>query len=110
MVSANVKIIEALQFFLDTVIKDADIRALFTTSPSDFTRARKLPLQNLIGMCLLIFPCVASVLNCNPFLKAWTRKFLLHQECLQFATDQIKTHLLQSMESLVNKQFLCLLW
>ena len=31
MVEANIKIIEALQCFLNTVVKDADIRSLFTT-------------------------------------------------------------------------------
>jgi hypothetical protein len=52
MLETNIKIIEALQFFLNTVIKDADIRTLFTFNPSDFTRARKLPLDKLVGMLI----------------------------------------------------------
>lgn len=52
MIEANIKIIESLQFFLYTVVKDADIRALFTSHAADFSRARKLPLDKLIGMLI----------------------------------------------------------
>ena len=52
MVNTNVKIIEALKSFLNTVIEDPEIRALFTTRPSDFSRNRKLPLTKIIGMLI----------------------------------------------------------
>jgi len=52
MVSTNVKIIESLKSFLDTVIEYPEIKALFTTSPSDFSRNRKLPLAKIIGMLI----------------------------------------------------------
>jgi hypothetical protein len=38
MVSANIKIIEELKIFLNTVIEDPDIKSLFTLNSSDFTR------------------------------------------------------------------------
>jgi|SRR5882672_5795634 len=52
MVNANVKIIEELQSFLNLVIEDPEIRTLFTTSPTDFSRDRKLPLTKLIGLLI----------------------------------------------------------
>lgn len=52
MVNTNVKIIEALKSFLNIVIEDPEIRALFTTSPSDFSRNRKLPLSKIVGMLI----------------------------------------------------------
>jgi hypothetical protein len=52
MVEANIKIIEALQCFLYTVVQEPDIRALFTTHPADFSRERKLPLDKLVGMLI----------------------------------------------------------
>lgn len=52
MVEANVKIIETLKAFLKVVIEDPEMRELFTTSPTAFTRDRKLPLQKIIGMLI----------------------------------------------------------
>jgi hypothetical protein len=52
MVSANVKIIETLKSFLNTVTEDAEIRALSTTNPSDFSRNRKLSLKKTVGMLI----------------------------------------------------------
>ena len=52
MVSANLKIIAVLQSFLSTVVEDPEIKALFTRSPSDFTRDRKLPLKKIVGMLI----------------------------------------------------------
>src|SRR4051794_34524207 len=52
MLEANIKIIEALRCFLNTVVKDADVRSLFTTHPGDFSRQRKLPLNKLVGMLI----------------------------------------------------------
>jgi len=52
MVKANLKIIEVLQSFLNTVVEDPEIRTLFTVSPSDFSRDRKLPLKKLVGMLI----------------------------------------------------------
>ncbi len=52
MVEANIKIIEALQCFLNTVVREADIRSLFTTHHTDFSRERKLPLNKVVGMLI----------------------------------------------------------
>lgn len=52
MVDANVKIIEELKSFLDTVIEVPEIREFFTTHPTDFIRDRKLPLKKVIGMLI----------------------------------------------------------
>ena len=52
MVNTNVKIIEELQSFLNVVLEDSEIRELFTTNPTDFTRDRKLPLRKIIGMLI----------------------------------------------------------
>ena len=42
MVNANVKIIEELKVFLNTVIENPDIKCLFTNKPADFTRETKI--------------------------------------------------------------------
>jgi hypothetical protein len=52
MVNTNVKIIEVLQSFLKIVIEYPEVKALFTTKPSDFTRSRKLPLKKIVGMLI----------------------------------------------------------
>ena len=52
MVDANVKIIEELKSFLNTVIEVREIRELFTTNPTDFIRDRKLPLKKIIGILI----------------------------------------------------------
>jgi hypothetical protein len=52
MVEANLKIIEELKYFLDTVSDDAEIRKLVTQSETDFTRDRKLPLARLVGILI----------------------------------------------------------
>jgi len=52
MLTANIKIIEALQSFLYTVVKEPEIRVLFTTHAADFSRERKLPLDKLVGMLI----------------------------------------------------------
>lgn len=52
MVDANVKIIEQLKVFLNTVMENPDIKCLFTNKASDFTRQRKLSLRKVIGMLI----------------------------------------------------------
>src|SRR6266487_32201 len=52
MVAANLKIIEELTFFLDTVASDASIRKLVTQANSDFSRDRKLPMDRLVGLII----------------------------------------------------------
>ena len=52
MVNTNVKIIEVLNSFLKIVIEKPEVRALYTTLPSDFTRNRKLPLKKIVGMLI----------------------------------------------------------
>ncbi len=52
MVEANVKIIEELKFFLESVSSDADIRKLVTESEKDFSRERKLPLQRIAAIII----------------------------------------------------------
>lgn len=52
MVDANIKIIEELRFFLETVSKDAEFRKLIANSKDDFTRTRKLPLERLVGIII----------------------------------------------------------
>lgn len=50
MVAANVKIIEDLQAFIALTSEDAGVRRHFTSSPSDFTRKRLLPLQRVVQL------------------------------------------------------------
>jgi hypothetical protein len=52
MVNANVKIIEELKSFIEIVAEQPDIRKLFTTQASDFSRDRKLPLQKVVGLII----------------------------------------------------------
>jgi Transposase DDE domain len=52
MVEANLKIIEELKFFLDTVSDEPDIRKLVTQTESDFTRDRKLPMERIVGIII----------------------------------------------------------
>jgi len=52
MVKANVKIIEELKSFIELVAEQPDIRKLFTTQASDFSRDRKLPLQKVVGLII----------------------------------------------------------
>ena len=52
MVDSNVKIIEELKSFLNTLIEEPEIRELFTTNPRDFIRDRKLPLKKVIGLLI----------------------------------------------------------
>ncbi len=52
MVNTNVEIIEVLQSFLKIVVKRPEVRALFTTKASDFSRTRKLPLNKIVGMLI----------------------------------------------------------
>jgi hypothetical protein len=54
MVEANVKIIEELKFFLETISSDSEIRKLVTGSEKDFSRERKLPLQRIVGIIINI--------------------------------------------------------
>ncbi len=50
MVAANVKIIEELKYFLQTVSSDPGIRKLVTQGENDFIRDRKLPLSRVAGI------------------------------------------------------------
>ncbi len=52
MVAANVKIIEELKNFLDTISTEPEIRKLFTQSEEDFTRNRKLPMEKIVGIII----------------------------------------------------------
>lgn len=52
MVEANLKIIEELKFFLETVSNDVDIRKLITQSDVDFTRNRKLTMERVVGLII----------------------------------------------------------
>jgi hypothetical protein len=52
MVEANVKIIEELKFFLETVSSEPDIRKLVTESEKDFSRDRKLPFERIAGIII----------------------------------------------------------
>lgn len=52
MVEANVKIIEELKIFLETVSNDADIRKLVTQEDGDFSRNRKLPMERIAGLII----------------------------------------------------------
>lgn len=52
MVEANVKIIEELKFFLETIASDTEIRKLVTESEKDFSRERKLTLQRIVGIII----------------------------------------------------------
>lgn len=52
MVEANVKIIEELKYFLQTVSSDPDIRKLVTQHEKDFSRDRKLPLGRIAGIII----------------------------------------------------------
>ena len=52
MVEANLKIIEELKVFLDTVAKEPSIRKLCTQADGDFSRDRKLPMSRLVGLII----------------------------------------------------------
>ena len=52
MVSANIKIIEDLKYFLDSVSTDAAIRKLVIQADGDLSRNRKLPLSKLVGLII----------------------------------------------------------
>lgn len=52
MVEANVKIIEELKMFIETATEEADIRQLFTTQKSDFSRERKLPMKKVVALII----------------------------------------------------------
>src|SRR2546425_1041696 len=52
MVEANLKIIEELKIFLETVSNDADIRKLVTKSEVDFTRDRKLTMERIVVLII----------------------------------------------------------
>lgn len=52
MVEANLKIIEELKQFLDTVCEDKEIRKLVAQSERDFSRERKLTLKRVIGIII----------------------------------------------------------
>ena len=52
MVSANIKIIEDLKYFLHSVSADAAIRKLVIQADGDLSRNRKLPLSKLVGLII----------------------------------------------------------
>jgi hypothetical protein len=52
MVEANIKIIEELKLFLETVSQDMEIRKLVTQSETDFSRKRKLTMERIIGFII----------------------------------------------------------
>ncbi len=52
MVQANIKIIEELQYFLEAVAEEPQIRKLVTESDTDFSRDRKLTLQRVAGIII----------------------------------------------------------
>lgn len=52
MVEANIKIIEELKFFLESLSSDREIRKLVAESENDFSRDRKLPLQRIAGIII----------------------------------------------------------
>jgi hypothetical protein len=52
MVEANVKIISELKYFLTEVVKNPEIRMLFTESECDFSRKRKLPFEKIVGIII----------------------------------------------------------
>ena len=52
MVEANVKIIEELRCFLNTVSECPDIRKLVTGAEQDFSRQRKLTLDRVVGIII----------------------------------------------------------
>ena len=52
MVEANVRIIEELKYFLESVSKDPSLRMLVTETEKDFTRERKLPMERIAGLII----------------------------------------------------------
>ena len=52
MVEANVKIIEELKLFLETVSTNSEIRKLVTQSETDFSRDRKLTLERVAAIII----------------------------------------------------------
>src|SRR5688572_15871665 len=61
MVSANVKIIEELKCFLNSVMQDPETKKLFTTTKTDFIRSRKLPLERIVAMLINLPKCSLSI-------------------------------------------------
>lgn len=52
MVAANIKIFDELKFFLNTVATDAELRRMVCMDNQAFTRNRKLPFQQLVGLLI----------------------------------------------------------
>lgn len=52
MISINLKIIQELKYFINTVSSDPELRKLVTYKNSDFSRERKLPFKNIIGILI----------------------------------------------------------
>jgi hypothetical protein len=52
MVKANLRIIEELKSFLDTVCSEKELRDIFVNHPTDFSRQRKLTFQRIVGMLI----------------------------------------------------------
>lgn len=75
MVDANVKIIEELKSFLNTVIEAPEIRELFTTDSTNFIRERKLPLKKVIGM-LINLPKRSLSIELRSFFEALDQESL----------------------------------
>lgn len=53
--SANLKIISDLRNFITLSSQNSELRQMFTSSPKDFTRKRKLPFEFVVGMLLNFF-------------------------------------------------------
>lgn len=68
MVNANVEIIKVLQSFLKIVVEFPEVRTLFTTKSSDFSRTRKLPLEKIAGM-LINLPKRSLSIELNSFFE-----------------------------------------
>ena len=52
MVAANLKIIEELKLFLETISSDPELRKLVTENENDFSRKRKLSLERIAGIII----------------------------------------------------------
>ena len=52
MVEANLEIITELKLVLEEISNNDELKSLFTTSPNDFSRERKLTIERLVGIII----------------------------------------------------------
>lgn len=76
MLEANLRIINELKLFLQMTVEDSNLLSVFSTSPGDFKRRRKLPFERLV---LLIARLCKKTLSVE--LESFFAEFDLSLDC-----------------------------